>query len=100
MYYLYILYSENSDKYYVGQTNNISRRLFEHNNSRRNSYTSKHRPWKIVATFELGNDRGYARKVEFKVKGLKSRDIIFDLVKHSGDISYFAQMVRVPTCRD
>ena len=100
MYYLYILYSEISGIYYIGQTNNLERRLFEHNNTERISFTSKHRPWKLVAHFEIGNDRGLARKIELKIKKFKSRKIIVDLVKHSQDINYLSQLVRVPIHRD
>ena len=31
MFYIYILYSESFDKYYVGYTSDITRRLEEHN---------------------------------------------------------------------
>ena len=100
MYYLYILYSDTSDKYYIGQTDNLDRRLFQHNNSNRNTYTSKHRPWNLVASFELGNDRGVARKIEIKIKSQKSRKVILDLLNHSGDKDYLSNLVRVPICRD
>ena len=100
MYYLYILYSTNSDKYYVGQTADLERRLFEHNNSEHNTYTSKHRPWILVASFAVGNDRGSALKIERKIKSFKSRKIILDLISNSGDMQYLAQLVRVPIHRD
>ncbi|MFP4042588.1 MAG: GIY-YIG nuclease family protein [Bacteroidales bacterium] len=42
MFFVYILYSENFDKYYVGHTNNIERRLQEHNSDEfSHYYTSK-----------------------------------------------------------
>ncbi|MCM4173441.1 excinuclease ABC subunit C [Arenibacter sp. TNZ] len=43
-YVVYILFSETSDRYYVGQTNNIEKRLVTHNNGGK-KYTSKGRPW-------------------------------------------------------
>ena len=52
MWYIYILYSEGFDKYYVGYTKDYRRRLSEHNESMRNTYTSKYRPWEIKAVFE------------------------------------------------
>jgi putative endonuclease len=100
MFYIYIIYSETFDKYYIGQTDNCERRLNEHNTSKHTTFTSKYRPWVLAAYFEVGNDRGIARKIENKLKSLKSREIISKLVKHSGDSLFLAQLVRVPTHRD
>ena len=65
MYYLYILYSEKYDRYYVGQTNDPERRLEEHNSALKNSYTAKYRPWKMVGKFEIGPSLGVGKKIEF-----------------------------------
>jgi putative endonuclease len=43
MFYLYILYSESADKYYVGHTDEPNRRLEQHNTAIKNSYTAKFR---------------------------------------------------------
>ena len=32
MYSVYILYSESADKYYIGHTENIDKRIHQHNN--------------------------------------------------------------------
>ena len=49
MYWIYALYSERFDKIYVGQTNDITRRLFEHNFSIENSsWTKSYRPWELI----------------------------------------------------
>ncbi len=81
MYYIYILYSAVHDKYYVGQTNDLERRLLEHNESPRNSYTSKYRPWKMIRSFEIGESLGLARKVENHIKRQKSKAFLEDLIK-------------------
>ena len=48
LYYVYILQCSD-DSYYTGITNNIERRLFEHNSgSDKKSYTYKRRPLKLV----------------------------------------------------
>ena len=47
MYYVYILKSLTNIKSYVGITNNVKRRLSEHNNGN-NYYTKRYKPWKIV----------------------------------------------------
>ena len=54
MFYIYILYSLASDKYYIGYSNNAHRRLIEHNSKQINSFTSKHRPWILKALFSVG----------------------------------------------
>ena len=67
-YYIYILIcSDNS--YYTGITNNIDKRLIEHNNNLdKRSYTFSRRPVKIVyqETFQNPND---AIKWEKRIKG-------------------------------
>ena len=81
MYYLYILHSAKSDRYYVGITEHPFRRLWEHNHSERDTYTSKHRPWMLEAVFECNNTLGEARKMENIVKKAKSRKLIQQLLR-------------------
>ncbi|OGU77042.1 MAG: excinuclease ABC subunit C [Ignavibacteria bacterium RBG_16_34_14] len=46
-YYVYILQSKNyPDKFYIGYTTNIKKRIVEHNEGSV-TYTSKYKPWKI-----------------------------------------------------
>lgn len=45
MFYIYILYSVDFDKYYIGYTSDYLKRLECHNTSELNKYTSKYRPW-------------------------------------------------------
>ncbi len=46
-YYVYILQSKvNTDRFYVGFTENIENRLKDHN-SGKDSHTSKYKPWRI-----------------------------------------------------
>jgi len=47
-YFVYILYSLSHQKSYVGYTNDINRRLWEHNNSIQKSFTSNFRPWIVI----------------------------------------------------
>jgi putative endonuclease len=48
MFYVYILQSiTNPDKTYIGYTNNLTRRLNEHN-SGKCTYSSAYKPWKII----------------------------------------------------
>ena len=47
MYYVYILETTSHKKFYVGYTNNLKRRLLEHN-SGQNVSTKYGVPWKLV----------------------------------------------------
>jgi len=101
VYYVYILYAAGSDLYYVGSSNNPWRRIIEHNSSHLSTFTSKHRPWILAATFQAGQTRSEAEKFEKFIKKQKSRALIEKLVdpkfKPSGIL---AQLVRVPHMRD
>lgn len=84
MYYLYILYNREIDKYYVGQTNNLARRLFEHNNHKsKKRYSSKQKgTWKIVYK-ECFQARSLAIIREREIKKHKSRNYIKELIEQS-----------------
>lgn len=61
MYYVYILQSLNHpDKTYIGYTNNLTRRLNEHN-SGLSTYSSAFKPWKVICyTAFLEQDKAIA----------------------------------------
>jgi len=46
-YYVYILKSVSVNKTYVGHTNNLERRLAEHN-SGKSQFTKAYKPWRII----------------------------------------------------
>ncbi|MDA3906316.1 MAG: GIY-YIG nuclease family protein [Bacteroidales bacterium] len=101
MYYIYILRSISFDKYYVGYTSDISRRIEEHNSSARNTYTSKYRPWKISALFAVSKNEGETIIIERYIKKQKSRSLLMRLI----DPNYtptgkLNKLVRVPQMRD
>ena len=80
MFYIYILYSASSGKYYIGSTNDVGRRLIEHNELSENSYTSKYRPWELKASFNVGDSRTVALKIERHIKNQKSRSYIENII--------------------
>lgn len=47
MYQVYVLRSKKDSSFYVGYTNNIERRLKEHNNGLV-EYTRKYLPWRLI----------------------------------------------------
>ena len=67
MKYVYILQSEISpDRFYVGSTSDLDRRLQEHNNGQ-STHTNKHRPWEIK-TYVAFKDSLQADKFESFLK--------------------------------
>jgi len=69
MYYAYIIYSTNNGKYYTGSTNNLDRRLREHNSNQTKSLKNKG-PFELIY-FEEFNTLTEARKRELKIKSYK-----------------------------
>jgi putative endonuclease len=51
-FYIYIIYSQKLNRYYVGLTDNVSRRIEKHN-SGISTYTSKSIDWNLVYTKEF-----------------------------------------------
>ena len=101
MFYIYILYSETSELYYFGYSEDPFKRLEEHNTSLHSTFTSKHRPWSIAALFEVGESRGEAMKIERFIKKQRSREFVKLLCnKDYIPKSSLAQLVRVPQLRD
>ena len=80
MYFVYILYSKNYDRYYVGHCENISIRLARHNNKGVPS-TKFYIPWEFVYGEEF-NSRSVASARESEIKKKKSRKYIEFLIGH------------------
>ena len=100
MFYIYILYSAAADKYYIGYTNDYERRLIEHNTKPFNTYTSRHRPWKLVAVFTCSEKEADAIKIERFIKKQKSRKLIEQLINNEFiPDGMLTQLVRVPHVR-
>jgi len=78
MFTVYIIYSKKLDRYYVGYTNDLQRRLSEHNRIKR-KFTDTGIPWSVVYT-EVFNSRMDAIKRERFIKAKKSKQLIIDLI--------------------
>ena len=79
MYFIYILQSEISGRYYIGHTNNLSLRLSRHNENKVPS-TKNRGPWNFVY-IEKYNTRSEAMLREKYLKSLKSKKAINQLIK-------------------
>ncbi len=80
--FIYILYSEKNDRYYVGSTHDLGWRLERHNMGW-GKYTKRGIPWKIVYS-EAYQTKSEALKREREIKNEKSRKYIEYLISHAG----------------
>jgi len=70
MAYVYILQSNKNGKYYIGSTNNLQRRIWEHNNGLGGKFTKVNGPWELVCYKKIGSI-DLARIEEKKIKSYK-----------------------------
>ena len=76
MYYTYILYSEKSQRYYTGQTSDLTNRITEHNSGETRSI--RHGiPW-ILVWSEQFQTRAEAVKKELFIKGRGAKRFLED----------------------
>ncbi len=80
MYFVYILYSDKCNKYYIGQTESLTRRVEEHNQGKGGAFTSACIPLALVY-HESFESRQEAVKREREIKGKKSRKYIEYLIQ-------------------
>ena len=66
LYVVYILFSEKLNRYYVGHTNNIEKRLTTHNRGGK-KYTTKGIPWVLIEKYNCAS-RSEAMQLEKKIK--------------------------------
>ena len=72
--YVYILKSLKNSRYYIGSTNDLNRRLIEHNTGK-STYTSFSKPFELVFSQEY-DELTTARKTEYWLKRQKDKKII------------------------
>ncbi|MFB6320239.1 GIY-YIG nuclease family protein [Saccharicrinis sp. FJH54] len=91
LYYVYILYSEESDSFYIGQTQDIPHRIHEHNTHiYKGSETRKAGDWKLYYSIEC-ESRTQAIMIEKHIKRMKSRKYIENLARYP-EISKLLQL--------
>lgn len=77
-FYVYIIYSQLSDKYYIGYSHDPTERLEEHNLGETTS-TRTGRPWKLVYQEKYTNKHDAILR-EARIKKMKSRKFIESLI--------------------
>ena len=73
-YFVYVLYSEKSDKIYIGMTSDLEKRIFAHNNLPK-GWTKNFRPWELIYSEEF-DTKSKALKREKELKSHKGRDFV------------------------
>lgn len=90
MHYVYVLYSRKHDRYYIGESSDLKRRLSEHNSGQSFS-TKPYTPWEVVY-YEAYPSKQSAvdreKKLKHHGKGLaeiKKRINLDEWMKGAGD---------------
>ena len=78
-FYVYILKSEIVEKFYIGSTSDLDKRIKLHN-SPRARWTKKYQPWVLIYSEEFIS-RSEAMKRETFLKSLKGIEKKLDLIK-------------------
>ena len=74
MYFVYTLYSKRLDRLYIGQTQNLDKRVNEHRNGL-SKFTSRTSDWELIYS-ENCETRRQAMKRERQLKSHKGRDFL------------------------
>ncbi len=80
MYFVYAIYSESRNYLYVGLSDNVERRLKEHN-SGKNRTTRPYRPFRLIH-MESFNSRSEARAREIILKSGQGKEFLKSLIKN------------------
>ncbi len=80
MYFVYILQSNRDETYYIGQTENLKKRLEQHNLGI-SKYTKTKRPWKIVYIEEFKTRKNALSRERF-LKKQRNRQFYEKLIKN------------------
>jgi putative endonuclease len=75
MFTVYVLYSKNFDKIYIGFTSDLLQRLKTHNELGAKGWTMRFRPWEIIYT-EKFDSKSMAMDREKQLKSAKGREFI------------------------
>jgi putative endonuclease len=82
MHYVYILQSQSTKDYYIGQTEDIEIRLAQHNKGfYTKAYTSNLKDWQLVHLITC-NSITQAIKIESHIKRMKSRIYLESIQKY------------------
>ena len=79
MFTVYVLYSREYNKIYIGYTSDMEQRLLSHNELWKKGWTKRYRPWELIyeETYEF---KAAAMKREKELKTAVGRKFIWSLI--------------------
>ncbi len=86
MYTVYVLYSPNFNRIYIGSTSNLEQRFLSHNKLSKKGYTIRYRPWVIAFTEDYENKKEALQREKFLKTG-KGRALVWEKIRQLGLIS-------------
>jgi putative endonuclease len=78
MYFVYILFSQSANKFYIGYTSNLAERIIRHNQKSK-GFTGKNDDWVLVYSEEFSS-KSEAIFREKQIKSWKSKVKILELI--------------------
>jgi len=94
MYFVYIIYSQRIDKFYIGFSSNVQERLIKHNRNSK-SFSSSGKPWILMYSEEFHSKKDAIIR-EKQLKKWKSRVRIESLIKAGSEHPDFKSGGSVP----
>jgi len=80
MFTVYVLYSPDHDKIYIGYTSDLEQRLLSHNKLGKKRWTIKFRPWELIFTEEFESKKE-AMDREKQLKSARGREYVWEEVQ-------------------
>ena len=91
MWCVYILYSAKLDKYYVGRSEDVDRRLHFHNHPiETRKFTARGLPWLLLLTIPC-ETKGQSIRLEKLIKAKKSRKFVELLIADEAQVQKLIQ---------
>ena len=81
MFFVYVLQSQKNEKYYIGHTGNLTRRIVEHNRGKSQSVKNKG-PFKLIYKEEY-SARAEATRREKQIKKYKGGEAFKKLIREN-----------------
>ena len=79
MFYVYVLYSSEYDKIYIGYTSDLQARLTSHNHPQNHGWTARYQPWELIY-HEAHAIKKAAMIREQQLKSAKGRQFVKSLI--------------------
>ena len=93
VYYVYILYNTDYDKFYIGQTYSLRKRILEHK-AGKSTYTNRYGDWTFVY-YEKLPTRANAMHREKYFKSLKSKEYLKKFIKEKRSSNFNARLAQL-----